>query len=281
MKTRFPLIVWIIITSLGASCGSDETDQRMDSIFNSDTLVHNAMNDSVRERIKQFVSTIPVPFDILNKLSNSKLVFNADILSNTAQVGQINDPNLQALNLGIYGADMALLITQSRLSDSGPYLKSVRTLADAIVVPNAFDETTMKRFDNNRNNQDSLQKLVFSSYMRVDTTLISNDRQALASLVLSGGWLESLYLTSTMIDSTEKDDKNATLYEIMEEQRLHLEQLTGLLQLFPDDSTCSQLAREMNALATIYPKGESLSPLQVSRIARETAITRQRFIPTR
>lgn len=281
MKTRFPIIVWIIITSLGASCGSDETDQRMDSIFNSDTLVHNAMNDSVRERIKQFVSTIPVPFDILNKLSNSKLVFNADILSNTAQVGQITDPNLQALNLGIYGADMALLITQSRLSDSGPYLKSVRTLADAIVVPNAFDETTMKRFDNNRNNQDSLQKLVFSSYMRVDTTLISNDRQALASLVLSGGWLESLYLTSTMIDSTEKDDKNATLYEIMEEQRLHLEQLTGLLQLFPDDSTCSQLAREMNALATIYPKGESLSPLQVSRIARETAITRQRFIPTR
>ncbi len=281
MKTRFPLIVWIIITSLGASCGSDETDQRMDSIFNSDTLVHNAMNDSVRERIKQFFSTIPVPFDILNKLSNSKLVFNADILSNTAQVGQITDPNLQALNLGIYGADMALLITQSRLSDSGPYLKSVRTLADAIVVPNAFDETTMKRFDNNRNNQDSLQKLVYSSYMRVDTTLISNDRQALASLVLSGGWLESLYLTSTMIDSTEKDDKNATLYEIMEEQRLHLEQLTGLLQLFPDDSTCSQLAREMNALATIYPKGESLSPLQVSRIARETAITRQRFIPTR
>ncbi len=281
MKTRFPLIVWIIITSLGASCGSDETDQRMDSMFNSDTLVHNAMNDSVRERIKQFVSTIPVPFDILNKLSNSKLVFNADILSNTAQVGQITDPNLQALNLGIYGADMALLITQSRLSDSGPYLKSVRTLADAIVVPNAFDETTMKRFDNNRNNQDSLQKLVFSTYMRVDTTLISNDRQALASLVLSGGWLESLYLTSTMIDSTEKDDKNATLYEIMEEQRLHLEQLTGLLQLFPDDSTCSQLAREMNALATIYPKGESLSPLQVSRIARETAITRQRFIPTR
>lgn len=281
MKTRFPLIVWIIITSLGASCGSDETDQRLDSISNSDTVVHNAMNDSVRERIKQFVSTIPVPFDILNKLSNSKLVFNADILSNASQAAQITDPNLQALNLGIYGADMALLITQSRLADSGPYLKSVRTLADAIVVPNAFDETTMKRFDANRNNQDSLQKLVFSSYMRVDTTLISNDRLALASLVLSGGWLESLYLTATMIDSTEKDDKNATLYEIMEEQRLHMEQLTGLLLLFPNDSTCSQLARDMNALAVIYPKGESLSPLQVSRIARETAITRQRFIPTR
>jgi hypothetical protein len=253
----------------------------MDSISNNDTVVHNAMNDSVRERIKQFVSTIPVPFDILNKLSNSKLVFNGDILSNTSQVGQITDPNLQALNLGIYGADMALLITQSRLADSGPYLKSVRILADAIVVPNAFDETTMKRFDNNRNNQDSLQKLVFSSYMRVDTTLISNDRLALASLVLSGGWLESLYLTATMIDSTEKDEKNATLYEIMEEQRLHMEQLTGLLQLFPNDSTCTQLARDMNSLATIYPKGESLSPLQVSRIARETAITRKRFIPTR
>ncbi len=281
MKTRFPLIIWVVITLLGASCSSGEPDQRLDSISGSDTVMHNTMNDSVRERIKQFVSTIPVPFDILNKLSNSKLVFNADILSNTAQAGQITDPNLQALNLGIYGADMALLITQSRLADSGPYLKSVRILADAIVVPNAFDETTMKRFDNNRNNQDSLQKLVFSSYMRVDTTLISNDRLALASLVLSGGWLESLYLTATMIDSTEKDDKNATLYEIMEEQRLHMEQLSGLLQLFPDDSTCSQLARDMNALAVIYPKGESLSPLQVSRIARETAITRKRFIPTR
>jgi hypothetical protein len=281
MKTRFPLIVWIIIILLGISCSSGEPDQRMDSIFNIDTVDHNAMNDSVRQRIKQFVSTIPVPFDILNKLSNSKLVFNGDILSNTAQAGQIIDPNLQALNLGIYGADMALLITQSRLADSGPYLKSVRILADAIVVPNAFDETTMKRFDNNRNNQDSLQKLVFSSYMRADTTLISNDRLALASLVLSGGWLESLYLTATMIDSTEKDDKNSTLYEIIEEQRLYMEQLTGLLQLFPDDSACSQLARDMNALATIYPKGESLSPLQVSRIARETAITRKRFIPTR
>lgn len=281
MKTRFPLIVWIINILLGISCSSGEPDQRMDSIFNIDTVDHNAMNDSVRQRIKQFVSTIPVPFDILNKLSNSKLVFNGDILSNTAQAGQIIDPNLQALNLGIYGADMALLITQSRLADSGPYLKSVRILADAIVVPNAFDETTMKRFDNNRNNQDSLQKLVFSSYMRADTTLISNDRLALASLVLSGGWLESLYLTATMIDSTEKDDKNSTLYEIMEEQRLYMEQLTGLLQLFPDDSACSQLARDMNALATIYPKGESLSPLQVSRIARETAITRKRFIPTR
>ncbi|HLG03525.1 MAG TPA: hypothetical protein VI731_08005, partial [Bacteroidia bacterium] len=240
------------------SCGDGSVESRNDTI--TDTLSDTGqINDTTRIRFRKLVAALPVPFDILRKFSGAKLPFRKELLLKPEAVSLLPDAKAQAIHLGIFGADIAYLISQSKLSDAGPYLGSVRRLSDLIVIPTAFDAATMKRFEANKNRKDSMQHLVNASYKRIDSTLQGNDRLILATLVIYGGWIESLYITTKHIGDEPQNEKNKVLYDMLAIQQPYMENINGLLATFPDDSTCAQLSRETIALKKDFPTG-NISP---------------------
>ena len=76
------------------------------------------------------------------------------------------------------------------------YYKAIENLAEELEIKGALSPTLVKRLGNNIGNTDSLLFLSGKFYEAADQYLKENERFELAALILTGGWVESSYLTA-------------------------------------------------------------------------------------
>lgn len=281
-RIALPFVFSALLLGGISSCAGDKPTDSGHGDSLRDTITSFVPgNDSLRARFRKLVTSMPVPFEILNRFSGAKLPFMPQLPNQPDNASQYADAQSQALNLGIYGADLAYMISQDKLAESGPYLRSIRRLSDAVVIPSAFDEGILNRYESNKERKDSLQLLVNTSYRRIDSTLQGNDRLLLASLVIYGGWLESIYLTTQHIGDTPQNEKNKVLYDMLAMQKPYISNITELLASFPDDSLCSQLSRDMTGVKETFPTND-LSPTEfsarLSKLRERIAAIRNRLV---
>lgn len=263
IKSFLPIICFSLLMAALPSCSNDKpVDTHIDST--PDTITTQDGNDSMKMKFQRLVTTMPVPFDLLKKFSGAHLPFKGDILNSPTNAPSYSSADQMSFNLGVYGADLAYMISQDKLGESAPYLKSIRRLSDAVVIPSAFDPDILKRFDNNQNKKDSLQNLVHSSYKRIDSTLQGNDRLILATLVITGGWLEGIYITTQHIGTDKQNEKNKVLFDMLSEQQPYVTNISELLASFPEDSTCKTLHADFEVLKKLFPKGADVPADQFS-----------------
>jgi hypothetical protein len=283
MKNIFPVFTAFVfmLAVFISSCGGDKTDPvTYDTLH--DTISSTDISDSVKSRFKNLVSTMPVPFDMLKQFSGANLPFKAELPNDPKNAVAYNSASKQSLNLGIYGADLAYMISEDKLAEAAPYLKAIRRLSDAVVVPSAFDANILERYELNQNANDSMQTLVHTSYKRIDSTLQGNDRLALATLVLTGGWIESIYLTTQHIGDELQNDKNKVLFDMIAVQQPYLQNITELLGSFPNDSLCKELYVDFEQLKKSFPQGpntpgkEFFAELKVLR--DNVAVLRNKYV---
>jgi len=136
--------------------------------------------------------------------------------------------------------------TQEALS----YLASIKQLADKLGISSAFDETTFKRFENNLTNKDSLVTLVGVAYRSSDNYLKNNKRLDISSLILLGGWLESMNIA---IESY-KAKNNEEIKRRIAEQKLTVNNLLQLITMNAPDQT--DLIASLKELSLLYEKVE-------------------------
>jgi hypothetical protein len=261
MKQLLKILLSCMIGLLMACAGDKTGIDGLQDTGSGTSIDTNRATDSVRLNFRKLVKALPVPFDILEKFSGANLPYRENMTNAPNSASNYPDARSQAINLGIYGADLAYMISQDKLAESAPYLKAIRKLSDALVGPSAFDQGFLDRYANNQDQKDSLQSLVNTSYDRIDQTLQDNERFELASLVIYGGWLESVYITTQHIGDQSQNEKNKVLFDMLAMQEPCLKNMTELLATFPNDSTCARLHRETIALEAVFPTG-NLSPTQ-------------------
>ncbi len=283
MKNNFKLFAFAIPAALFMSACGSGTDKN-NSNGNDTLAVKNdtgKVNELTEFKYDMVISNIPIPFDILSSLTKSGVNYNKSILNAPANVNKYSQSDLKAVNLGIYGGDLAYVISFEQYSEVSQYLNSTKKLADALGIPIAFDQRALTNYNKYKDNKDSLSKIIFNSYNEVDKTLKSNERIGLASLVVTGGWIEGLYTTTKTLGSAERNEKTNALYKKIFEQRTHLVKLTGLLQEFSSNDTFfAFLIADLNSLKTIYDglgTKTDLSPEDVATIAKKVDEIRTRL----
>src|SRR5690606_14108032 len=105
---------------------------------------------------------IPSPVEMSALLRAIGVEFQGDILNHTANADKYTTVYKQAINLGIYGADLGYINMYEKTGSSLNYLNAVKTVADQIKVGQFFDFTTLKRLSNNKKNVDSLTYITIS-----------------------------------------------------------------------------------------------------------------------
>lgn len=274
MRTKnIPLIALIPLTFL-FSCGNNGNDQ---PVTGADTIsaTSSATDTGAVDELTQFkydkvISNIPIPFDILREHASVPLHYDRSVLNAVSALGNYSSTNSKALNLGIYGGDLAYSITYEKFNDMGNFLKCVKKLSDDLGIPMAFDQRALTTYKKYETNKDSLEKMVFDSYSEVDKTLRSNERIGLASLVVAGGWLEGLYTTLKTLGSTPKDDKSKSVYNKIWEQKNHLDMIIGLLDQFKDDKNYTSIINDFNGIKSVYDNLSVKTDISESEMAALT-----------
>jgi hypothetical protein len=216
---------------------------------------------------QQVLYSMPYPFELASLLKNSGATFNKELINAPENVSKYTTSKSRALNLGIYGGDLSYASIFGQTQEALKYLQAVKSLTEALGISSAFDNETMNRIDKSmqkkkeQERDDDLQQIVSEAYLTANAFLKDNDRAKIASLILAGGWVEGLYIASSL---SKASAKNEELLNMIAEQKFSLENLISLLQSYGDDPQVAEVLKDMNELIAIYNKIDETAEATVS-----------------
>ena len=230
-----------MLIAAGCNTGADTktTDKTTTITTNKDTSM-------VTRKVSMVISAIPFPSGILDTLHGVHAAFQSGLANPVDNMNLYSESNTQSINLGIYGADLAYVISFEQFQDVGKYMKSTKFLSDAIGIPMAFTQEVIERCQKNQNNKDSLNHIVFESYNTIDNTLKSSQRTSSEVLVLAGGWLEGLYLTTQSLPSVAAPADKQSVYNVLLQQKQYLDKLLSLLDVISNSSYCQDISTSLH-----------------------------------
>lgn len=232
-----------------AACGSDNSSKEPLITADSAAVVIDSAVESLSGKVDLVISDIPFPFEILDRLHSSKVPFDQKKMNDLNSVAKYSQYNSKALNLGVYGADLAYVVTYEQFQQIGSYVKNAKKLAEDLHIPFAFNKEMLDKYSKFKDNKDSLTQVVYDSYNAVDKTLKGDQRVGIAALVVTGSWLEGLYLSTQTAGNAPAGEEKAELYKTIGAQRQSLTIVIKLLSEYKDDAYIAQLIKDLEEIA--------------------------------
>ena len=284
MKINFRvyLLISLLVAPFGA-CNND-TAINKDAILNSAdsaALVGIPSNSIPVGKFDMVISDIPFPFEILDNLYTQKIPFDKKAMNEVSNVTKYNQYNSKALNLGIYGADLAYSVTYEEFQQMGAYVKNTKRLAEELNIPFAFDQSMMDKYSKYKDNKDSLTRIVYESYNQVDKALKNDERVGMAALVVTGSWLEGLYLSTKTYLDVPKTDDNKSLYKVIGDQKQSLVIVIKLLDEYKKDEFISGIIADLKDITSDYKtisSDISMNDKQLAAIHTKVSTLRAKII---
>lgn len=195
---------------------------------------HKQTKDIVLDSTDQeLVYPLPTPFEVTQMLQNSGTPYNLGLTNKLTKVDSYNSEKAEALNLGVYGADLAYAATYNQTQATRDILLAEKKLAVNLNISNVLDRKILDRIEQNIQNQDSLYKIVNNTFIKTFNELNKQSQGATAFLVITGAWVEVVYI-ATQIAITSSD-KSILVYKIAE-QKYNINTLIPLLQKYKNDN---------------------------------------------
>lgn len=202
------------------ACGRNKADELDDT----DIETSEAILDSQKISAQNVFNALPVRSKIIDLITKAQAEYNAPVLNDPNNVNKYTIEASQALNIGVYGADLNVTGVFGQTQESMLFLKCVNILAKSLGVSTAFDEKMVNRMDANKENRDSTMSIISQSFRNADTYLKLNRRPGTSALIVAGVWIEGMYIAC----NTAKDTKNE---EVVKEIFSQTESLSYLIEL--------------------------------------------------
>lgn len=238
----------IATTCLITSCGGNSEDPKKESIDNEIVDPNAALNTNFDGKIFSIPS--PVQTALLIKAIN--VPFDETLLNPIENASLYTTEQKQALNLGIYGTDLGYASIYEQKSIAMNYLSVVEKLTDKLGLAKAFDKNFMSNFEKHNDNPDSMMTVVSDAFKNADKYLKASNRKATSALILTGGWIESLYYACEL----NKIKSNQKITERIGEQKQTLSTIIEILQEYNDKGSNTDLIADLNDLKTYFNKVE-------------------------
>lgn len=195
---------------------------------------------------------IPSPIQTAELLKQAGAKYNPDLLNSPNNASRYTTTASMALNMGVYGSDLAFAGIFNQNDETVVYMDCTRKMSDGLHVSAAFSDDRKTRLQNNINNRDSVLSIITDSYWDCDAMLQDNDQAHASALMIAGGWIEGLYLACRIAESTNSNDIRIRIVE----QRPSLDKLIILLdkQNNPDAADLSSQLRELKTIFDQLPK---------------------------
>lgn len=245
-QSKLPTLMALFLGAVLAftACESEESSGTNEEVNLQEDQDTNQVTR--REKVKHILYTIPSPMEMASLIKKSGANFDKSNLNAVENANNYVTTKTQAINLGVYGADLSYASMFDQDKESIFYLSAAQKLARSLGVEKAIGDEIIERINANKDNRDSLLAIVSEAYWSLNGYLKEGDREAVSALVIAGGWVEGLYLASQHMT-----DDNAELKQRIAEQKYSLKDLLGLLNSYPDESLTS-VKEDLMAIESIF-----------------------------
>lgn len=246
LKFIFAAFIAASLVQIGCSGGGNKSIsddiEIPDSIFNDKPLMIS------KEAMEDIIDNISSPVEMAALLKSTGVPFSQKLLASTNRVDDLNTNFKQALNLGVYGCDLGYLNMYEKTGSVINNMTAIKTLSDNLRIGQFFDFSTIKRLATNNENLDSLMYISVSSFNNMDEYLRQSNRGNISALIVTGMWIEGMYLAAQVAKTTPQDE----IVERIADQKLVLNDLILILKNYKSDSSFADLIGEIEKIKKEY-----------------------------
>ncbi len=247
---KFALIITLLLTFITA-CKNNKhkTDTQTQNTETTDTT-KQTIDQTVLIKFKNKVFGIPSPVLVSSFVKKLDLPYQPDLVNPVSNATKYLTTFKQAVNIGVYSADLAYLNIYGQVNQFGDYFNIIKQLADNLDLLNTIDQKTLQSIENNTENADSLMYLISKALRDIDAYLTNNDQQKIGALILAGGWVESVFFLTELY----KTDPNEELLLKIGEQKSPLNNLLHILEPYygQGDKNIDKLFESLSEISSVY-----------------------------
>lgn len=197
--------------------------------------------------LKKIFHAAPSPMETASLIQQSGAEFHGDALNPTENLKSYTTSIRQAMSLGVYGADLSYATIFEENSAALDYLRTVKSLAQALGLSNVISDEVMKRASDNRNDRSALINIVSDSFYDLNEQLKANGMEDLAGLVVASGWIEGLYLATRHMDEAPVELKSR-----IAEQKLTLDDVMRLCRSYQETPALTEMLEAMAPIEAAF-----------------------------
>ncbi len=243
-----------------AGCKSGTQEQTTDE----NRQIQQIDKESIEKEVESLVMHLPTPFEFAEMLNNIGARYVDEVLNSPAHIDRYFTERQQALNLGVYGADLGYSSVYDKSQQTKEYLDAVRTMLNELKVEVDYSFFVDEEKRAKLNNQDTLVNVLTNTFYEAYEFLNEKNSSELTALMAAGTWIEGLYIATHISEDTYN---NIDMVKLIYDQAQSLEQLLLLMENFKTNPDVSDLYTSLQELKSAYKSTDgSLTREELSAI---------------
>lgn len=255
------LVAVLGLASLIVNCASDGNNSD-ENVVTSDVDVETVQKQNIVKDAKKVMYSLPSPIETAMLIKRAGATYNEELLNPTSDLDKYTTNKEMALAMGIYGADLSYASIFDQSQTMMTYMQASKKLAEQLGLLSTIDQSIIDRLEANVNDRDSIIRIISETFLNSNSTLKEDNRPALAALILTGGWVEGLYLATSLTEKVSQQE----LVERIVDQRLSFNELEKLLESNNDNADVVEVLGHFKELKAAF----SVIEVETSKIEPST-----------
>jgi hypothetical protein len=231
-KTIFTLVIGAAV--LLSSCGEEQQATSYD-YDRSDSLSVDYTRQAlaIRGNVKNTSG-----FYLTLKAKGAE--FNSGLVNAASNASKYSNNLDRSVNMGMYGADLNYLTVFEQNEAARSTVDAISKLSSALGIENAFDKESFELIVSTSDSLDLREKsnLVSKAFRNAEDQMYSEERALMGTLMISGGWIESVYLTSSLMIDSEMEVSGLPDFWVLV---YNYESVVKMLRVFGDDADAKKM----------------------------------------
>ncbi len=181
---------------------------------------------SKNNEVSEVIYSMHLPTDMAGLFNRTGTNYDPAIPAPINSITLYTNPEKIALMLGVYGVNITYMKLLGQTIPAAQYYKAIETLSDKIGIPQTIFEESSLYLEKYFAEEDSLSAVIETIYRKTDRFFRENNRDNLAALSLTGGWIEAMYVG---IKIYEADNGNQVMAERLLQQKYSLNSIYTIL----------------------------------------------------
>ena len=236
---RFSLLFLMGVSCmfLCQSCNTCSRPQTIENITVDLNMADLSMESIYLSMGQKVLYALPVPIEASMLVKNWGVPY-PELLNDPANASNYLTKKKQAVNFGIYITDMTTAGIYEQTQTVLSYRQAILNLIEGLGLQSAVDQKTIQKLEDNLNNKSELLQIISDIYSACTEFLSEEDRDFYALAMMSGGWVEGMYIATSMIDETKAANADK-MKQLVVDNKLTFDllwQALGELDNIPEDA---------------------------------------------
>ncbi len=177
--------------------------------------------------------------------------YTPGMLNSADNFSRYDEDSKIALNIGLYGVDLSYCRIFNQKATTAKYFSTIQILYEKLGIPSNYFYDLIQGLEKYYSNKDSLAKFASDVYEYADQYLRENEKDAYAALIITGGWIEALYLACKIAENNPGD---VEISERIAGQKYSINSLISLLSNYQEDITITKYILLLKGLKKSFDK---------------------------